>query len=184
MGYPRSGNTFLAFAFEKFYENKIKNSPRYHSTIDIKLNFNKNICVVIRDPIKCIASWNNFRTEQKVHLGKNLTLDADFNYYLRYYNFVEKNLDKVELMNFEKFSKDSNYIVNKIEKRFNIKPFITLDSESLKKELMNSGGKDFLPKELSINRQKTEEMAFNHSLYKDAKNLYDYLINKETINNK
>jgi len=174
-GYPRSGNTFLAFAIKKFYKDDYKHILRSHSTIDVELNMGKKICVVIRNPVECIASWNHYRIQTGMHTEHNLTLDADFNYYLRFYNFIEKNLEQIALMDFAKFSNDSNYLIEKIKTKFNETPLLTLSCESLKEEMMSRGGANHLPRNFSLTRQNIENEVLEHQLYNDVVSLYQGL---------
>ena len=179
-GYPRSGNTFLEFALKTFYGNNTR-LFRSHSTVDIESNLDKKIFVVIRTPLQSIASWNHFRLQLKIHSEESLTLDADFNYYLRYYNFIEKHFEQVTLMDFAKFSKDSTYITNKVQQKFNKKPSITLDIESLQKGMILKGGANFLPRKPSTTRQQIEDEVLGHPLYKEVLDLHDHLISKDDI---
>jgi hypothetical protein len=188
-GYPRSGNTFLAFSISELYETKDEYLIRSHSTVSIKTNLDKNkdVCVAIREPLQAISSWHHFRTQRAelnlcqdtVYNKKGLTLDADFNFYIRYYSFVQEYLDKIALMNFAKFSNNSNYIMNKIFNKFNKKPVVNLSSEVLHNKLKAKGGRNFLPRPQNSVRAQIEHQVATHPLYKDVVDLYAYLTSKE-----
>ena len=177
-GYPRSGNTFLNFVVRELYGSKNPYLVRSHDELDILNNLEKNVCVVIRNPLQSIASYNQFRTQLTTDKNTNVTLDDDFDRYLRYYNFIDKHLDQVLLMNFAKFSKDSEYIINKINTKFNVKPLVHLDVKVLKQKMTEKGGRNHLPRKPNETRQQIENEVLEHPLYKDVLDLHDYLISK------
>jgi len=181
-GYPRSGNTFFNFVVRELYGSNRPYLVRSHDELNILNNLEKNVCVVIRNPLQSIASYNQFRTQLTIRQNPNVTftvtLDDDFNRYLRYYNFIDKHLDQVSLMNFAKFSKDSDYITNKINTKFNIKPLVHLDVEVLKQKMTEKGGVNHLPRKPNDTRQQIEKEVLGHPLYKEVLDLHDHLISK------
>jgi len=178
-GYPRSGTTFLTFAVKKMYQDASHNIFPKHITEFIRLNLKNDICVTIRNPLEAIGSWNHL--SKQLEINTELGLDADFNYYLRYYNFVDKYLDQIALMDFAKFSTDSTYITDKVYKKFNREPVVNMDAELLKKNMMDNGGRNYLPRVPSTTRQQIEDEVLEHPLYKEVLDLHDYLISKEDI---
>jgi hypothetical protein len=176
-GYPRSGTTFFSFAIKEMYKSGDNNFLEKHTTEYINLNLDKNVCVVIRNPLQAIASWNHFRNQLKINT--DLGLDADFNFYMRYYSFVDKVTDKIALLDFAKFSKDSKYIVDKVQNRFGIEPLVKLDTEYLKSNMITRGGANHLPRKPSQIRNKIEDSVANHPMYKNVMDLYCYLISLE-----
>jgi len=179
-GYPRSGNTFLEFVLSKTYGTQ--NVLRSHSTLDLAQNYDKDVCVVIRNPIQAIASWHQYRTQTGIHFDKNLSLEADFNYYLRFYKYVQKHFDQLLLLDFSQFSCNITYIQNKIESKYHRKLSVSLDIEALKKEMIVRGGANHLPRKANTSRKQIELQVLEHPLLKDATDLYKCLINKEACN--
>ena len=132
-GFPRSGNTYLNQALNLlYYPNETVNENR-HTVIAIE-KFDK-IMVPFRNPLDSIPSWQKFPSGGY--------LEEDVKFYIRFYSAVLTNLHKIVLMDFESFTKDIEYIKNKVLKTFNLdsKQDIT-DFEIKEKMLMNGKNKN------------------------------------------
>jgi len=109
-GFPRSGSTYLNQALNLlYYPNQEVNWNR-HTVVAIE-NANR-IMVTFRNPIDAIASWHKYPS--------NRQLEEDVKFYIRFYSAVLDNLDKVVLMDFDYFTKDIDYIKDKVSKNFGI----------------------------------------------------------------
>lgn len=134
-GFPRSGNTYLNHALNLLYypEQKV-NSAKFTVAAIEKTN---QIIVTFRNPSNAIASWHNYPSEGN--------LESDVQYYIRFYSFVLNNLNKVVLMDFDYFTKNINYIKNKVLKNFGIKTNCILTDFQVKETMLANGLDKYLP---------------------------------------
>jgi uncharacterized protein YqfB (UPF0267 family) len=142
-GFPRSGNTYLNYALNLlFYPQEQVNWNRH--TVASLEEANK-IIVPFRNPIDSISSWH------KSFSGGQINEDIAF--YVRFYSAVLENANKIVFMDFDYFTKDIDYIKDKVLKNFgvNTNRYIT-DVEV--KEAMLSNGKD-----MNLPRSNQENLA-------------------------
>ena len=141
-GYPRSGNTYLNQTLNLLYYPKQEVNYNYH-TVQAIIN-HKKIIVPFRNPLNAIASWHILPSAGK--------LDADIRYYIRFHKAVFDNLNKIVLMDFDYFTKDIDYIKNKVFENFGIgTDNQVIDSQIRETMLANN-------KEINLPRNNKEEL--------------------------
>jgi hypothetical protein len=175
VGYPRSGNTFLNFVIGKMYPS-LGQLNNFHTIKSIQ-NHTK-VFMSIRNPIDCIASWAYY---QKYYFGdgysfkiKNIdndTISKDINYYLRFHNNAINFIDKITVLDFDLFTKDTNYIEYKLgivrEKKINV--------ENIKKEMSMSDKKINLPTNNKKKLNEIKEQVSQHPRIQECYNIYNTL---------
>lgn len=130
-GYPRSGNTYLNYALNLLYYPEESANWNNHTVVAVE-KANK-IMVPFRNPLDSISSWHKYPWQS--------TMIDDINYYIRFYSAILGSLDKVVLMDFDYFTKDIDYIKDKIFKNFSIgTDNYVIDAQV--KEAMLANGKD------------------------------------------
>lgn len=141
-GFPRSGSTYLNQAINLLYYPEQEVNWNRHTVVAIENA--TTIMVTFRNPVDAIASWHKYPS-----FGQ---LDADIKYYIRFYKAVLDNLNKVVLMDFDCFTKDIDYIKDKIFKNFGIGTdnYVT---DARVKEAMLANGKD-----INLPRNNKEEL--------------------------
>lgn len=142
-GFPRSGSTYLNQSINLLYYPEQEVNWNRHTVVAIeKAN---RIMVTFRNPADSIASWQKYPS--------NGHLEEDIRFYIRFYSAVLDNLNKVVLMDFDYFTKDLDYIKDKVFKNFGIETnrYIT---DSQVREAMLANGKD-----INLPRNNKEELA-------------------------
>lgn len=142
-GYPRSGSTYLNQALNLLYypEQKVNTNRHTVSAID-KAN---RIMVTFRNPVDSVASWQKYPSQA--------SLEADIKFYIRFYSAVLNNLSKVVLMDFDFFTKDIDYIKDKVFKNFGLTASRFVTDEDVKQAMLTNG------KEINLPRNNQEELA-------------------------
>ena len=141
-GFPRSGSTYLNQALHLlYYPNEEPNWNR-HTVVAIE-NSNK-IIVPFRNPLDCIASWHNYPSEG--------ILESDIKFYIRFHTAILSNLSKVVLMDFDFFTKDINYINDKVFKNFGITTSAYVTDDEIKQAMLAND------KEINLPRNNQEEL--------------------------
>ena len=141
--YPRSGSTYLNQALNFFYYPK--NLPNNNRHTVIAIDNNNLILVPFRNPVDSIASWHKYPSKG--------ILEADVKYYIRFYTGVLNNLSKVILMDFDFFTKDIDYIKNRVLKNFGLTTNKNVTNKDIKKAMLANG------KEINLPRNNQEELA-------------------------
>lgn len=142
-GFPRSGSTYLNQSINLLYYPEQEVNWNRHTVVAIeKAN---RIMVTFRNPADSIASWQKYPS--------NGHLEEDIRFYIRFYSAVLDNLNKVVLMDFDYFTKDLDYIKDKVFKNFGIETnrYIT---DSQVREAMLANGKD-----INLPRNNKEELT-------------------------
>ena len=134
-GYPRSGNTYLNQALNLIYYPEEEVYINFHSTKAIQRA--QKIIVPFRNPTDSISSWHIWPSNEK--------LELDVKFYIRFYSFVLDNLNKVVLMDFDYFTKDINYINNKVLKHFDIQTKCYVTDAEVKETMLTNGKEKNLP---------------------------------------
>jgi len=144
--FPRSGQTFLNYALKHLYYTDEVN-VNYHSVKSL-INIEKPI-VALRNPLDCITSWAD---------KNNDNLIDDINHYLRFHNAVLENKDKSVVLEFDKFTVDGNYVIDKIKKAFGVDPINAWDLDAIKSSMLEHEKEQNLPfgNYDNINRLKQE----------------------------
>lgn len=121
-GYPRSGNTYLNYSFRSLYYPEEDARLNNHDVGAMKVF--DHLFIPFRNPLDCIASWHYYPS--------NGELEADIRYYVRFTNAVLENLDKVTLMDFNKFTTNLDYIKDKVKNSLNIDPIANPTDSDIK----------------------------------------------------
>lgn len=141
-GYPRSGNTYLSFAFKLLYYPDLELYRHHHTVITIS-KFDR-IFIPFRNPLDCIASWSNYPISSKI--------EDDIKFYIRFHKAVLDNIYKVILMDFDYFTKDIDYIKNKVFNNFGIGTDNNVTDAQVKEEMIANS------KEINLPRNNKEEL--------------------------
>ncbi len=167
-GFPRSGSTYLNQAINLLYYPEQEVNWNRHTVVAIENA--TTIMVPFRNPVDAIASWHKYPS--------NGQLDADIKYYIRFYKAVLDNLNKVVLMDFDYFTKDIDYIKDKVFKNFSISTNRYVTDAEVKQEMLKNGKEINLPQnnqdELdAVKKRLTQEPLFEEcvSLYNQVKQL-------------
>ena len=104
-GFTRSGNTYLNYSFRSLYYPQENPRLNFHSVSSMEKY--DHLFVPFRNPKDCIASWHRYPS------GGHL--EEDIKYYLRFYKAALENLDKITLMDFNKFTTSLEYIKDKVK---------------------------------------------------------------------
>lgn len=110
-GFPRSGSTYLNYALNLLYYPEEEVNWNRHTVIAIDKT--DRIMITFRNPLDAIASWHKYPSSGQ--------LDADIRFYIRFYEKVLDSSNKTILMDFDFFTKDLDYIKDKVLKNFDIK---------------------------------------------------------------
>ena len=142
-GFPRSGSTYLNQSINLLYYPEQEVNWNRHTVVAIEKT--NRIMVTFRNPADSIASWQKYPS--------NGHLEEDVRFYIRFYSAVLDNLNKVVLMDFDYFTKDIDYIKDKVFKNFGIETnrYVT---DSQVREAMLANGKD-----INLPRNNKEELA-------------------------
>lgn len=164
-GYPRSGNTFLNQALNLiYYPDQVANLNNHSVSVITKKN---KIIVPIRNPEDCIASWHNYSGQG--------TFLADIKFYLRLHNAVKNNLDKIVLINFDYFTKDLEYIKNKIKKNFDIDSVANPTINDIKNAMLETKREKHLPRNNKDLLDATKEELIKMPELQECIKLYEEL---------
>lgn len=141
-GFPRSGSTYLNQAINLLYYPEQEVNWNRHTVVAIENA--TTVMVTFRNPVDAIASWHKYPS-----FGQ---LDADIKYYIRFYKAVLDNIKKVVLMDFDCFTKDIDYIKDKIFKNFGIGTDNYVTDAQVKEAMLANG------KEINLPRNNQEEL--------------------------
>jgi hypothetical protein len=141
-GFPRSGSTYLNQALQLlYYPSEAVNNNR-HTTIAIEKS--DKIMVSFRNPLDSIASWHRYPSGG--------LLEADIQYYVRFYSYVLSNLDRVVLMDFDLFTQDLEYVKTKVFENFGLTAVQEVTDAQVKEAMLNNG------KEINLPRSNKDEL--------------------------
>lgn len=141
-GYPRSGNTYLSYALQLlYYPDKDWNLPR-HTVVSIENN--NKVIVPFRNPLDCISSWHSFFSD--------LPIKSHIDFYIRFNSAVIENLNKVVLMDFDLFTKNLGYVVDRVFTNFGVSPASTTTDFEIKSIMIEK------EKEVNLPRKNQEEL--------------------------
>ena len=164
-GFPRSGNTFVNYAFNKLFNLEYVNANK-HTVIAIESR--EHTFVPFRHPLDCISSWHLYQDE---FLVEPRLLEDDFKFYLRFHNSLKNLSDKITLLDFDLFKDDLNYLTAKVTNLYNATPFeITLEEV---KTFMNKSNKSInLPRSTEKQKQEIQEQIKKTDLYQECVSVY------------
>lgn len=165
-GFPRSGSTYLNQALNLLYYPEQKVNWNRHTVIAIEQA--NQIMVPFRNPTDSIASWHKYPSRSEIA--------ADIAFYIRFYSAVLNDLNKVVLMNFYQFTKDLDYIKDKVFKNFGIDTNRVVTDEQVRQAMLFNG------KDINLPRNNKEELdaakieIINAEKYNQCLELYAELI--------
>jgi hypothetical protein len=173
VGYPRSGNTFLNFAFERMYKLRQPNF-NYHTVAAIE-HFEK-VFVPLRNPLDCIGSWAHYQKyyfkdfwDFKLQEITDESINDDISYYLRFYNAAIKMNSKITFLDFDYFTVDLGYIENKT----GIEKIRQIDLEAVKLQMAKHDKKNNIPtNNQEILKQIKDQVSMNPRI-KECYDLYN-----------
>jgi len=131
-GFPRSGNTYFT-GLVNFYLPKLLFSSHLHTIAGIKLAFKHKLSVfiIVREPLETISSFYVMKNNENTSL-KSLTRQ-----YIRYYNYLILNKNKINLIFFPEWLEVKALTLNKFIQTLGIdKPDITIELLNKYNELM------------------------------------------------
>jgi len=169
-GFPRSGNTYLNYSFRSLYYPEENPRLNFHSVSSIEKY--DHLFVPFRNPEDCIASWHKYPSGGQ--------LEEDIKYYLRFYRAALENLDKITLMDFNKFTTSLEYIKDKVKGSLDLESVANPTDSEIKLAMLDSGKTINLPvnnkAELDIIKAQIAEMpSFQEclELYESLKSVTD-----------
>ena len=142
-GFPRSGSTYINQALNLLYYPEQEVNWNRHTVVAIEKA--SRIMVTFRNPVDSISSWQKYPS--------NGYLEEDVKFYIRFYSAVLDNLNKVVLMDFDHFTKDLDYIKDKVFKNFGIETNRYVTDAQVKEAMLASG------KDINLPRNNKEELA-------------------------
>jgi hypothetical protein len=172
VGFPRSGNTFMRYALQNLFPSyEILSHTHTVKSLEDNINILPTICV-IRNPLDSIASWFIFRSNTT---ESYLKLEDDLNFYIRYYNALLKNKEKILFLDFEIFKNDTEYVKNKINNYLNIQTDLNFTSLEIKQiMLLEEHNLENLPRDNIDVLNLIKDVCLSQERYKEA----DILFNK------
>jgi hypothetical protein len=167
-GFPRSGNTFVNYAFNKLFNLEYVNANKY--TV-IGIENRSHTFVPFRNPLDCISSWHLYQDE---FLTDTRLLENDFKFYLRFHNSLKNLSNKVTLLDFDLFKDDLGYLTTKVTNLYDTIPSdITL--EEVKTFMNQSDKKINLPRNTEEQKQEIQEWMKATDLYQECVSVYQSL---------
>ncbi len=165
-GFPRSGNTYLNYSFRSLYYPEENTRLNAHSVSYMEKH--DHLFVPFRNPQDSILSWHNYPS--------NGQLEEDIKYYIRFYSHVMNNLNKVTLMNFDYFTKDLEYIKNKVKGSIGIESVYDVSDEEIKRCMLNDKKNKNLPLPVINDISIIKETLLNTESFKECLVIYNNLL--------
>ncbi|MEM7312188.1 MAG: hypothetical protein AAF497_03455 [Planctomycetota bacterium] len=112
-GYPRSGNTFSAHAFQYAQGRKVSIANRCHAPAQIMEAVHRDIpcLLLIRKPVEsAISSY--------VYINGKLTPEFLLHHYLKFYRTLEPLLKEVVVASFEQVKNDFGHVIFRLNSRY------------------------------------------------------------------
>lgn len=171
-GFPRSGSTYLNQTLNLLYYPDQEVNWNRHTVVAIEQA--NQIMVTFRNPLDSIASWHKYPLPS--------TLEADVKFYIRFYSMVFANLNKIILMDFDYFTKDIDYIKDKVFKNFGIGTDNYVTDAQVKEVMLANDKKINLPRnnKEELDSVKAELQQMNE--FMECVNLYNTLKNSSIKN--
>ena len=142
-GFPRSGSTYLNQALNLLYYPEQEVNWNRHTVVAIEST--NRITVPFRNPLDSITSWHKYPSGNQ--------LEADVKFYIRFYSAVLENLNKIILMDFDIFTKDTDYIKDQIFKGFGFSTNRYVTDPDIRQAMLANN------KEINLPRNNQEEIA-------------------------
>lgn len=134
--YPRSGSTYLNQALQLLYYPTETVNQNRHTVVAIDKS--EKIMVPFRNPIDSVASWQKYPSYG--------LLEADIQFYVRFYSYVLNNLDKIVLMDFDLFTQDLEYVKTKVFENLGLTAVQEVTDAQVKEAMLNNGKEINLPR--------------------------------------
>ena len=166
VGFPRSGNTYLNYSFRSLYYPESTPYKVFHSASTID-KFD-HLFIPFRNPLDSIASWNNYPS--------NCEIELDIKYYIRFYNQVLLNLNKLTLMDFDRFTQDLDYIKNKVKESIHIESVYNVSNEEIKRYMIEDKKNKNLPLPVINDVSMIKETLVNTESFKECLAIYNNLL--------
>lgn len=167
-GFPRSGSTYLNQALNLLYYPEQEANWNKHTVVAIeKAN---RIMVTFRNPADSIASWHRYPSG-----GQQ---EEDMKFYIRFYSAVLENINKVVLMDFDYFTKDINYISDKVFKNFGIETSRYVTDSQVKEAMLADGKNINLPRNNQEELNAAKEQLITQPLFQKCVELFNELKTK------
>jgi hypothetical protein len=165
-GYPRSGNTFLGyFAWISYYPNQ-ERKQSWHTVRAMKEQ--DYVLVPFRNPIEAITSFY-------IYSGKKESIKNLDSYYRRMYTNALDFSDKVLLVDFDFFTKDTNYLYESIKDRWKIEPLDLASSLEIKIKMDLDGKRTHLPRDNYEEKENVRKYLLDNWDFSESLNLYNKL---------
>lgn len=181
-GYVRSGNNFLLGLTSLSYNLERQNCT--HKVNDIISS--EHIFSPYRNPLDCISSWATIINSSIKKFSRNaIFLDKEdeedvlirkcINHYIRFNSAILDNKNKVTLLNFNNFIKDSSYFYDKVYKKTLIKPINKISSSDvilLDKVVYSqtNSSEDF-----KFKKNQLKNKIINNKKFEECIRIYDFL---------
>ena len=158
------------------YTNK-KIDYRIHSPINIKIIDAKYpVFTPVRNPLDSIASSVDFIYNSNKEKSDQYIQSA-LNNYINFYYYLKEHKDKTNILFFEKFTKDLNYIEN-IAKNIIIEDPIKITNEEIILKMNKSDLKLSLPRDNKDRLDYYKEEIVKSYKYKICLESFEYFKNK------
>lgn len=175
-GFPRSGNTFLNFVLKTLYfPTEEINNTRHEANM---FDRHSKLIVPIRNPIDCIASWNNYIPLFGIEgmlIERNL--EQDIKFFLRFYNKVLSVGNNAVVMDFDRFTTSVDYIKDTVKENFGYETDVLLDIENAKTQMAaeNPDFVDNLPRDNKVELDAVKEKLQHIPEFTQCVELYEKL---------
>ena len=169
-GYGRSGNTFLQIALEKMY-NKIIVSDHNHTSLYFVNRLGFQIVMPIRNPLDAVASFYTFQTYNKIET----TLDKCLNHYIEYFTQVNKHKNKLCLLDFDKMTKNIEYVKNEIKRKYSLESNNNIDLKQIEREMIAYYPMFFYKRTKAKTTEQTKQEILTSRNYVEAVNIWKNL---------
>lgn len=170
-GYPRSGNTFLRSSLYLLYPEHTVGMPK-HTLVEAQRYINQGkTLVVFRNPLDAISSWSIYKQEgylsPRFEWHKLNDIDDDIKFYCRIYNYVLSNLENIILLDFDCFTNNLDYLVDKLSP-LELGPHRAVSIEDVKESMLADERRLNLPRETKSLIQGQHSIIQNSPIFKDA----------------
>lgn len=162
VSYPRSGSNYLNYALHLIYYPEEIINPSYYTVAQLEKN---DISIVpFRNPLDSISSWKNYPNPSD--------LEKDIKFYIRFYNGILNNLNRIVLMDFDIFTKDINYIKKMVFEKFNIYEQKDVSDLEIKEKMLSVGKHLNLPQDNKIDLDVIKTDLQKMPQFKESLDLY------------
>lgn len=175
IGYPRSGNTFLAYALRAMYFSDEEINKNIHSSPEL-YNANRQLIIVpFRNPADSISSWfNHGRNNMGDKNNSYLTIENVVLSYEAMMKTALLNIEKIVLFDFAEFTQSLDYIKNKVETYFDITSDVNLAAQDIVDEMTTAGKTLHIPNEIILDDVK--EQVIDNEFYARIVDSYNLIV--------